>query len=196
MAGTFLSNPGTLGLYTVGVSTGNITATLAANAPLFALRWSSSTRFFILESLRVAVTVSAVITTSVATSLELIAARSYSVADTGGTALTLTGDNNTFKSAFDTSLVADARIATTGTLTAGTRTLDSQALASIPFVTGAAIGVALEPTTLFDRLALFPLVLDTNEGFVIRNGAAGPATGTFVVHVNLKWQEVVRETLV
>ena len=192
----FAPDPGILGIYSAGVRTGDIAAPLAANSPLFSLRWTNTTRFFVLDQLRVAVAVSGVITTSVASSLELVIARSFTASDTGGTALTLTGDNNTFRTSFATSLVGDARIATTAALSAGTRTLDSQAFAGVPFATGTAIGVPLELTTLYDRLSLFPLVLDADEGFIVRNGPAGPATGTFVVHVNLRWLETVEETIV
>jgi hypothetical protein len=189
----FAPDPGVLSILSIGVSTGNIAATLAANSPLFSFRWGNASNFCIPDLIQVGVTVSAAITASVATSLQLVIARSFSASDTGGTAVTLSSDNNVFRTSFATSLVTDSRIATTAALSAGTRTLDSQPLRLLPFVTGTAIGMPLEMTTIYDRRSIFPIVLDQNEGFIIRNGAAGPADGTFVVHVNFQWIETVEE---
>ncbi|MGH9876210.1 MAG: hypothetical protein ACRD5H_01100 [Nitrososphaerales archaeon] len=192
----FAPDAGLLGLFSLGVSSGNIAATLAANAPLFSMHWSQASHLFVPDIIKVGVSVSGVITTSVTFALELVIARSFTVADSGGTAITLTSDNNTFRTAFDASLMADARIASTGTLTAGTRTLDSQAFTTVPLATGTAIGVPLALATIYDRTDLFPIILAQNEGFIIRNNATGPATGTFVLHVYMRWLETVREILV
>lgn len=192
----FAPDPGILGFFEIARSSGDIAATLAANSPLFSFRWSDATYLCIPDEIRVVVTVSGVITTSVATALELVIARSFTASDTGGTALTLTGNNNKFRTSHATSLVGDARIATTGTLTAGTRTLDNSAFSHAPFVTGTAVGRPLDTTVLYKRTDLFPIVLAQNEGFIIRNSAAGPATGTFVVHVYVRWFETVVEELI
>ena len=196
MAVIFAPDPGVLGLYTIGVTTGSIAATLAASSPLFSFRWGSTTRLGVPDFISVGVSVNAVITTSVSMPLELFVARSFTASDTGGTTVTLTGSNNKYRTSFDTSLVTDARIATTGTLTAGTRTLDSQAVAMIPCVTGTAIGVPLTMTTIYSRSSLFPIVLVQDEGLIIRNQSAGPATGTFTVHVQMRWFETTSELVV
>ena len=196
MAVIFAPDPGILGLYTIGVISGSIAATLAANSPLFSFRWGNTANLGIPDFISVGVSVNGVITTSVSMPLELIVARSFTASDTGGTTITLTGNNNKYRTSFATSLVTDARIATTGTLTAGTRTLDAQAEAMIPCVTGTAIGVPLEMTTIYSRSQLFPIVLNQDEGFVIRNQSAGPATGTFQLHVQMRWFETVKELVV
>ena len=196
MAVIFAPDPGILGLYTIGVISGSIAATLAANSPLFSFRWGNTANLGIPDFISVGVSVNGVITTSVSMPLELIVARSFTASDPGGTTITLTGNNNKYRTSFATSLVTDARIATTGTLTAGTRTLDAQAEAMIPCVTGTAIGVPLEMTTIYSRSQLFPIVLNQDEGFVIRNQSAGPATGTFQLHVQMRWFETVKELVV
>ena len=196
MAVIFAPDPGILGLYTIGVTTGAIAATLATVSPLFSFRWGDTTRLGIPDFISVGVSVNTVITTSVSMPIELFVARSFTASDTGGTTVTLTGNNNKYRTSFATSLVTDARIATTGTLTAGTRTLDSQAAAMIPCVTGTAIGVPLAMTTIYSRSSLFPIVLAQDEGLIIRNQAAGPATGTFTLHVQMRWFETVSELVV
>ena len=196
MAVLFAPEPGVLGLYIAGVTTGTIAATLAAASPLFSFRWGSTTRLCVLDFISLGVSVNGVITTSVSMPLELVIARSFTASDSGGTALTLTGNNNKYRTSFDTSLVTDARIATTGTLTAGTRTLDSQAAAMLPCVTGTAIGVPLTMTTIYARSSLFPIVLAQDEGFIIRNQSAGPATGTFTLHGQMRWFETTSELVV
>ena len=196
MAVIFAPEPGVLGLYTVGLTTGTIAATLAAASPLFSLRWGSTTRLCVPDFISLGVSVNGIITTSVSMPLELVIARSFTASDSGGTALTLTGNNNKYRTSFDTSLVTDARIATTGTLTAGTRTLDSQAVATLPCVTGTAIGVPLAMTTIYARSSLFPIVLAQDEGLIIRNQSAGPATGTFTLHVQMRWFETTSELVV
>lgn len=196
MPNIFASEPGVLTIASIGVSSGDIVATLGANSPLFSLRWGNADNFLVLDRVDVAITVSGVITTSVATTLEMLIARVFTASDTGGAGITLTTDNNKFKTSFSTSLITDARIATTGTLTAGTRTLDIQPVNLIPFVTGTAIGKPLDVTTIYKRTDLFPIVFTQDEGFIIRNKAAGPATGTFVLHVFVRWLETVKQIFV
>jgi hypothetical protein len=196
MAVIFAPEPGVLGLYTIGVTSGLIAATLAASSPLFSFRWGNTSNLCIPDFISVGVTVTGVITTAVSMPLELIIARSFTASDSGGTAVTLTTNNAKYRTSFQTSLVTDARIATTGTLTAGTRTLDAQAEAVLPHATGLPIAVSLAATTLYNRTSLFPIVLNQDEGFIIRNQSAGPATGTFTLHVQMRWFETVKELVI
>ena len=113
-------------------------------------------------------------------------------AATPGSALVLTGNNAKHKTGGATSL-ASGVIANTLTLTAGTRTLDSQALAAVQFT------VSTETTkTYLDHLEIWdsascgggggPLILANDEGFVLR--ASVPATGTWQGIVEIDWREV------
>jgi hypothetical protein len=196
MAIVFAPEPGVLGLYSIGVTSGSIAATLAASSPLFSFRWGDTTKLGIIDFISLGVSVNGVITTSVSMPLELMIARSFTASDSGGTAITLSGNQNKYRTTFQSSLVTDARISTTATLTAGTRTLDTQAAAVLPCVTGTAIGNPLAMTTIYSRTSLFPIVLAQDEGLIIRNQSAGPATGTFQVHVQMRWFETVAELLI
>ena len=185
-------DPKTLGAYTIGASSGNIAATLAANSTLFSFRWGSAVARAVLEYVSVWLVVATAITTSVLFDLEMMLARSFTASDSGGTALSLVGNNNKRKTTMGTSLVTDMRIASTGALTVGTRTLAGNASGRIKASTGTLAG-----TVIFGGIALYsvinpweyPVVLAQNEGFLIRNPLAGPATGTLALGVNVSWWE-------
>lgn len=188
--------PGTLGVYSFATQSGLIAATLAADSPLFSMRWGNANNYAIVDYLSVSVVISGAITApAVHTGLEVVFARAFTASDSGGTALTITGNNGKLKTNFDTTLVTDLRIATTGTLTAGTRTLDTQALATVGYGTGTAVGTtALPHTILISRETnAYPVVLSQNEGLILRNPLAGPATGSFVVFVTLRWREMSKQ---
>jgi hypothetical protein len=87
--------------------------------------------------------------------------------------------------------VGDARMSSTATLSAGTRTLDSQALGTIVFgVNTTANVVQLATSDLLTAAQGYngwPLVLAQNEGFEIQ--ATVPATGTWVGIATVYWSE-------
>jgi hypothetical protein len=185
---------GSLGAYRASAISGSIAATLAANAPLFSLRWTDATRKMLLTRLRAGIIVDSNITTAVPIVLEAVAARSFSASDSGGTALTLTGNNNKLDTSMGTTLVGDARIAGTAALTAGTRTLDTQGFGMIVGGSGTTAGAQTPAamTDLFNPRAgeEQPMLFATNEGFIVRSVLTGPATGTFRIAIDLAWAEM------
>lgn len=188
---------GSLGGYSLNAETGAITATLAANSPLFSFRWTDATRLAIIEHITASVAISGTITTAVATSLEAIIARSFTASDTGGTGLSFAnngGKSNANKTSMGATLVGDVRIATTAALTAGTRTLDNNGIGGVNYGTGTTAGTGgMGKTDLYRYSADegYPVILAQNEGFIIRNPDAGPATGTFKVMITVRWTEVL-----
>jgi len=183
---------GALGSYRLSASTGAITATLAASSPLFSFRWSDSTNLCILEEIAVSAVIASDITTAVATGLEAIIARSFTGSDSGGAAITLSGNSMKKRTSYGTTLLGDARIAGTGTLTAGTRTLDANGVGSAMFGTGTSRGTtALARTVLYKYQAgsVDPIIFAQDEGFIVRNTQNGPANGTFRVGVDVSWIE-------
>lgn len=110
-------------------------------------------------------------------------------AATPGTTIVTTSNNAKLKTAAADSSALGV-IANTLTLTAGTRTLDSQALAAVQFTVGTATN-----TVCLDRKDLWrpleggsPLLLSNDEGFIIR--ATVPGTGTWQGIVEVDWREV------
>lgn len=185
---------GTSGSFRVSVPTGLVAATLASASPLFSFRWTDATHTAILEYIDVSVSISAAITTAVPLSLEAIVARSFTVSDSAGTAVTLTGSNQKDRTSVATSLVGDMRAAATATLTAGTRTLDGTGFGGVHFGTGTAVGTtALGKTRIYgyDGAAAHPIIMVQNEGFVIRTQDTGPATGSFKVRFDIGWIELL-----
>jgi hypothetical protein len=198
------TDAGSLGHYRFSVVTGTLAAALAANAVVFSCRWSDATRFAVIRYVRtrfMPLTLFTAATLTDATSFDLFIGRSFSAAHTGGTGLTLTGDNLQMRSTMGASLFNDIRIATTAALGGGTVTLDAhpiaQSLRKANRVNpAAATEEAIMPTT--DGLNLdialdageHPVVLGQNEGLVLRNRTVWPAAGTGILLVEMAWAEV------
>lgn len=181
--------PGLLGSYSKSLTSGTMAAGLAANSPVFSFTYGG-TRLAVVR----AVTISATdITTGFAATnatFNIFAARSFTAADTGGTAGTLTGNNGKMRTSFATTGVTNIMIATTGTLTAGTRTLDTDPLAALtggPTATAGTPMITAGTAIYLPTPNEYPLVLAANEGFVIQ--ATVPATGTWVLSVTVTWDE-------
>lgn len=183
---------GNNGAYRISAVSGLLAATLAAGAPLFSFRWGDATRKCVLLGINASVVVSAAITTAVVTGLEAVVARGFTVAHTGGTPLTIAGNNGKMETGFGSTAAADIRMATTAALGGGTVTLDSQGFGIAAFATGTAIGTPLSKTPLYlpQPGQDHPLVLSQNEGFVIQTALAGPATGSLRLALDIAWAEV------
>src|SRR4051812_3827874 len=76
-----------LGVYTIGVETGAIAATLGSGATVFSLRWSDSTRLCVIRKLSVIGVVLSTITSAVRFDLQAFVARSFTASDTAGTSV-------------------------------------------------------------------------------------------------------------
>jgi hypothetical protein len=191
-------NYGALGMYRLGATSGTIAAALAANSELFQFRWPDASNLALVYKVNISAGLNVAATAAGLVSLVMTAARTWTAAGSGGTRLTLTGNNCKLRTSMGTTLVNDAGIATTGALTAGTKTLDATNLAAVAFailtgaITTVVSGTILPPTDLFasGTEGDHPLVLAQNEGFVIRNGAtAFPASATWHLGVNVLWAE-------
>jgi hypothetical protein len=181
---------GLTGSYAKTLSTGTMGAGLASAAPIYSFRYTGANFAVIKRVTMSAGNAGTGFAAGVAT-FNLFAARAFTASDSGGTAGTLTGNNGKLRTSFVTTGVGDIRIASTGTLTAGTRTLDTDPLGGVTVgvpVTANATLVAAG-TTLIDpkNAGDYPLVLATNEGFVIQ--ATVPATGTWSGSVFVEWDE-------
>jgi hypothetical protein len=117
-------------------------------------------------------------------------ARGFTASDTGGTVISLAGNNQKRRTSLATSQIntnGDMRFATGGVLTAGTRTPDPfPVLATMaPLAVGPPVyeefGGSLEDE---------PIVLAQNEGLVLQNINALTA-GIYRYHFQLEWDEVL-----
>lgn len=189
-----------VGHYRVSVVTGTLAAALAANAQVYQFKWTDATRLGIIFRVRtrfLPLTLFTAATLTDATSFDAVMARSFA-AGGGGTTLTLTGNNGKTRTSMGTTL-AVINVSTTAALTAAT-TLDSQPFAqSIRKANRVNPAAATEETIppTFDGLEYapdvaageHPIVLATNEGFVIRNRTVWPAAGTGILLVETVWGE-------
>jgi hypothetical protein len=193
---------GTLGAYSVSVVSGTLAAALAANAVVFAFRWTHATNLAIVTRINVKFQALTLFTAATLTDFgfDAYVGRSYSASHTGGTALTMTGNNSKMRTSMGTSLVGDIRIATTAALGGGTITVDAH-----PFAASLGDTQTINPAAATEEQRVndptldwsvdlgagdYPLVLANNEGFVIRNRAVWPAAGTGIVQVTCRWSEV------
>jgi hypothetical protein len=189
---------GALGAFAIGLRTGILPAALAANAEIFQFRWTDPTRFAVIRKIRIAAAVSTTFfAAGVPLAIDLVKATNWTVAGTGGTRPAL-GALLKRRTSMGSSLMAvnDVAIASTAALGAGTKTLETLALSSIVAacpITASLNGEIIAPGTILWQAEVgdgeHPLVLSTNEGFVITVPAV-PATGTWTASVNVDWAEV------
>ncbi len=195
---------GALGHYRTSVVTGTLAAALAASAVVFSARWGDASRFAVITRLRtrfLPLTPFTAATLTDHTSFDLFIGRGFTVAHTGGLALTLTGDNQAMRASMGASLFSDIRIATTAALGGGTVTLDAHPIAQSlrkgnRVNPAAATEEVIMPTTdgldcdIDVAAGEHPVVLAQNEGLVIRNRTVWPAAGTGILKVEMAWAEV------
>lgn len=188
---------GSLGAYRIGVVSGSITATLAANAALFSARWTNTPNLALIQMIRAAAICDAAITTGVVFDLEAIVARSFTASDSAGTSVLPTGNSQKMRTSMGTTLFGDMRVSAAVALTAGTRTLDGQGIGRIQGFSGTALGTSFfgsgggaMPLYVRDNNDAHPLILAQNEGIIVRAPLVGPATGTFKVLIEMEWLEV------
>jgi len=180
--------------------TGTIGAALAANSELLQFRFLSGTKTLALVH-KVqfgGMGIVAVATAAGPLGFEMVPARSWTAAGSGGTRIATSGSNLKTETALNTSQVNDIGIATTGALTAGTKTLDANAQGGI--LSGIGTGAVtiygstsvIPPNFLHDAdgEGFQPLVLANQEGFVVRTTHAGPASLTYVARFTVVWCEV------
>lgn len=182
---------GALGSYAVTGRTGVMAAGLAANSEIFQLRWTDATRLCVITSVHCSGGGGIVAFAAGVTVMELLVARSWTVAGSGGTAISLATNNQKLRSSMGTSLVNDVRVASTAALTAGTKTLDAQPMGSIVSSVTATAGTPLWPAAhLYEMIEndAHPIILAANEGIVVR--ATVPATGTWTAAIDVTWMEM------
>jgi hypothetical protein len=190
---------GVYGSYSIALVSGVMAAGLAAGSPIFAFRWSSSSVLGIVRRVRITGGTDATAFAQGSTIFDLIRATAFTIQDTGGAVISLAGKSQARATRFAASQIqipatatGNIAIANTGTLTAGTRTLDSNPLSILIGSAGAvpANFPVPQPGLLWDESTpnKQPLELMQSEGFVIR--ATVPATGTWKFGVEVDWDEV------
>ena len=188
---------GALGQYRLNTWSNPVMAAgLAAGSDIYQARWTSTPQLAIIWGVQLDGFFASTAFVAGFGKFVLTIARNWSVDGGGGTAATLTGDNNKLRTSMGSSLMGAIRNATgSSTLTTGTRTLDSQPVGQLPFAVTTSTN-----TQYLNQLALYgpqghecggnvaPIVLTQNEGIVVR--ATVPGTGTWGFAITLAWSEV------
>jgi hypothetical protein len=163
----------------------------AANAELFQFRWTDPSNLALLQFIRIR----AVLTTAFTTAQELILQanliNTWSTAGSGGTQVVPSASGLSKRSTFPLSKINEMRIATTAALGAGTKNI-SDSFAAQHGWAGAVGATVIDMTVDLKNAADHPIVLQQNEGFVIRNGVtAMGAAGVLKMSVECEWAEIL-----
>jgi len=183
---------GWLGQYSLGVSTTLVNAQVTGE--IFQFRWVDATRVAAITKLQVVIAPSASQTTLDILQLDLIKATGWSGQGTGVVSVDMTAGTNKRRTSMPTSLVQAGDIRYSGTpLGAGTKSLEANSLASVLVI--GVTGPQLPPTRMIEYRqgdGDYPLVLATNEGFVlkiIQNTVAGNGVQ---VAITVDWIETAQ----
>lgn len=171
----------------LGVQTGVLPTATPAGALLFSLR-NAGSNLLLVRRVTVGFAIATNFTTSQRIELALTLARGWTAFESGGNLVSFAGNRHRQATP---PLNAEARVATTAGLTAGTgRAVDAQYFGLAHG--GASAAVTTMPATPLVSLDAgdYPLVLANNEGFVVTNGFLFGAGGSGVVYINLEIAEI------
>lgn len=171
------------------------TTSIAANAPIFSLRWDKPDYAMVITGFGAAIGVAAAFTTAQFLTFIAYIARNYTSPDSAGTDY-----SSIFGTPVKTSMpktrVSMARAAAAGgftMITAGTRTLSNSVFATGIYASSV-LGYPAAGTIFADSLIVQqrPLIICANEGLEICNGPAAitDTTGSFSVLLSLYWMEI------
>lgn len=178
------------GWFSLGVQTGNLTG-VAANAPVFSFQ-NMNDNLIAIRRVQVCFTLTTAFGAAQYLDFGLIASRGITVYTSGGTNILASGGGNNMK-LFAEGMgctAINAKVATTGTLTVGTRTLDSNYMGMCGAWMGA-IGANIPLQNLLDQgPGEHPLILAKGEGVEIAPVTAMGATGVGKLGINIEWCEI------
>ena len=166
----------------------------AADATFFQLRNSHASLAWLIRRIEVTHLITTGYTAAQEVGYYAKRATAWTVAPSGGTALTLTGAFGQLDTNAGATFLAanDVRIASTGALTDGTLTLDTHLLASDSIVAAAGAAgarIVFQPINFddspFENARVKGLLLRNNEGIVLKNLIAQGAAGVGRWHVKV-----------
>ena len=192
---------GTRGVYQVAGHTGAM-STVGEQDILLAFRMTNPSYFAVLDYLSASVGVVSEVTTDIIGGLQLSFVSDFFSDYQGGRSLlgASTTHENKLKSDFPVSAASSIRIAETIALDlplVAVPEVSALPIAEVMYGTGPATDIglmALAQTVLFKRETnSFPLVISTDEGFVVQASLNSPASGTLRFSFTLRWIEMTKQ---
>lgn len=181
---------GARGAFSLAGASGLMSAGLAGGSDIASFRWGATApASALIKRIRFSMGASATGFAAGVAIFKLFRATSFSISPSSGTSLLPSAAENRLKSSAAATLLTAFNISSTGALTTGTRTLDTNPMgvvvAGVPVTAGQNI---VPPTDLFlAPPGEFPLMLQNNEGFVLQ--ATVPITGTWSFGISVQWIE-------
>ena len=183
--------------YSQGNVTGTITAALAANAAVYAMRSNPGTTEKVrIHRVRLQFTTIVAFTTPVVAGRRLAIFRGVGAGAAGGTEIggvaapTSERDSLNAPSQCDTAQGGSQRISTTGALTVAGITFEPAPFKVMSLSHVGAAGAYFEQVIEFDDDTGGPLILNPGELMAIRSPVAMDAGGTWQLAVNVDWTEI------
>ena len=181
------------GRYHLAEFTGLMTG-IAANGEIFQARWTDSTHLALIKYLRISYSVITGFTAAQELAFRADMVTGWSADGSGGTSITPGSTNLKRRISYPTSKFGSLRIATTGALTAGTKTINTQAIAAAVRKTMAAAATVQDSDFTVEVNFDFeggPIILAQNEGLIVRNVIAMGAAGTIRGMISIRWEEAL-----
>jgi hypothetical protein len=188
------------GDYRVAKVSGAMTV-IAANGPVWSMRWSSLTLDAVVWYVRWWWWLPAGFTAGQVITHSLYRLRAYSAVDSGGTSMIPASGEQKMKSNMADSVVGDMRIANTAILTAGTRTVETNPIMTKGLWCPTTTVVNLPEPAPYQGVPTYLAYLSANklagyeEGLVLQNDVLQGAGGTVQIVVEACWSEVAPGSL-
>lgn len=175
------------GYFSVSGSSGALTG-VAAAGPVWSFR-NTGANLLLVRRVSIGFVTTTAFTAAQGLQYEMFRANSFTVSDSGGTNLFVAGANKHRLSFPNVTSAPDIRIASTGALTAGTRTLETVGM-GIAGGSSTGVGTSMPITDILEQDAGdYPFVLAQNEGLIIANGIAMAAAGVIRLQVSVEYLE-------
>lgn len=176
-----------LGWYSISGQTGAM-STVSVNGTLFSLK-NTGPNILIVHRMWIAAIITTGFTTAQILQYRLLRANQFTGSDSGGTLLTVVGQNKYRSSNLNIQSPPDIRLSSTTVLTSGTKTVESTVMAQASFV-GQTSPTTYSPQYLIQHdYGDYPVILAMNEGLVLQNSILYGAGGAVQIVVNMEYSE-------
>lgn len=188
--------PVVTGAYRINVTTASYTA-LAAGDTIVSFRFTAAA-LCVITRVKVFVTTQTAASAAGRIDRALFVVRSFTVADSGGTAITLTSPVGKLRTSHAAMGVGNIMVSSGGAITKGTGTQDANPVSVIAKAGTATepIGLTLPAPGMLDDLFVYdagknyPIVLAQNEGLRINIPTAMPSSIAQITSATFEWYEV------